>query len=57
MATQLDLADAHLIGFKLGKWKFDGIIELIESMGMTKTNMIQTLRKWKNTSKINNWVQ
>jgi hypothetical protein len=34
MSKQLDLANAQMIGFKIGKW--DGIIHLIESMGLTK---------------------
>lgn len=43
MATQLDLADAQLVGFKQGKWHRDGIVELVDSMGMTKKEW----KKWK----------
>ena len=43
MATQLDLADAQFIGFKMGKWNWDGIIELVKSMGLTKKEW----EKWK----------
>jgi len=44
MANKLDLADAQFIGFKVGKWNWDGIIELVETMGLTKKEWI----KWKN---------
>jgi hypothetical protein len=40
---QLDLADAQLIGFKHGKWNWDGIVDLVEGMGMTKKEW----EKWK----------
>lgn len=42
MATQLDLADAQLLGFALGKNE-GNIISLITSMGLTKKEW----KKWK----------
>ena len=41
--TKLDLADAQFIGFKTGKWNWDGIIGLVQSMGLTKREW----DKWK----------
>jgi hypothetical protein len=43
MATKLDLADAQFIGFKAGKWNWNGIIDLVQSMGLTKKEW----EKWK----------
>lgn len=43
MATHLDLADAQFIGFKHGKWNYNGIIDLVKSMGMSKAEW----NKWK----------
>lgn len=41
MANKLDLADAQFIGFVCGKWS--GVIDLVESMGLTKAEW----EKWK----------
>lgn len=42
MATKLDLADAQFIGFAIGA-REPGIIHLVESMGLKKSEWI----KWK----------
>jgi len=39
--TPLDLADAQLIGFATAKRNPDSIIELVESMGLTKQEWIE----------------
>jgi hypothetical protein len=36
MATQLDLADAQFIGFRMGKHNSDGVLDLVKEMGLTK---------------------
>lgn len=43
MATKLDLADAQLLGFASGKNNPDGIVSLVQSMGLTKSEWV----KWK----------
>lgn len=43
MATKLDLADAQFIGFTTGKKNQYGIIELVQSMGLKKSEW----EKWK----------
>jgi hypothetical protein len=43
MANRLDLADAQLLGFSMGKNNWNGIIDLVESMGLTRAEW----NKWK----------
>ena len=41
MANKLDLADAQFIGYCLGKWNVNGIIGMVESMGLTKKEWLK----------------
>jgi hypothetical protein len=41
MANRLDLADAQFIGFHMGKWNRDGIIDLVVSMRLTKKEWLK----------------
>ena len=41
MANKLDLADAQFIGYWFGKWNVNGIIGMVESMGLTKKEWLK----------------
>ena len=41
MATKLDLADAQFLGYWFGKWNGNGIIGMVESMGLTKKEWLK----------------
>lgn len=41
MATKLDLADAQFLGYWFGKWNGNGIIGMVESMGLKKKEWIK----------------
>ena len=47
MATKLDLADAQFIGFYHGK--DNRIIDMVESMGLTKSEWMEWKKKYPNT--------
>jgi hypothetical protein len=55
MANKLDLADAQLLGFSMGKNNCDGIIDLIESMGLTKSEWNKWKKKYPNCLHINDF--
>ena len=41
MANKLDLADAQFIGYWFGKWNGNGVIRMVESMGLTKEEWLK----------------